>query len=109
MLILPTDIQDDIQNGHQSVYFSDNSPKILKIKIKMQILLCWFTRNQLEKHNEALNLACNIFLLSKPRNVEKMAQKRCFLSFELNLVYIRQLVQHGRGRFNFTHFISSTI
>ena len=76
MLIIPTEIQDDIQNGRQNVYFSDNSPKILKIQIKkMQILLCWFTRNQLEKHNEALNPACNRFLLSEPKIVEKMAQK----------------------------------
>ena len=38
MWILHMEIQDDIQNGHQNVNFYDNSPKILKIKVKMQIL-----------------------------------------------------------------------
>ena len=40
MWILHTEIQDDVQNGRQNVNFSDNSPKIHKIKVKMQILLC---------------------------------------------------------------------
>ena len=39
MWILGMEIQDDIQNGRQNVNFSDYSPKILKIKVKMQILL----------------------------------------------------------------------
>ena len=40
MRILHTEIQDDIKNGCQNVNFSDNSHKILKVKVKMQILLC---------------------------------------------------------------------
>ena len=38
MWILHTEIQDDIQNGRQNGNFSDNSPKILKIKVKMPSL-----------------------------------------------------------------------
>ena len=37
----------------------------------MQIVLCWFTPKKLDKHNEALNHACNRFLLSEPKFVTK--------------------------------------
>ena len=37
MWILHTEIKDDIQNGRQNINFYDNSPKILKIKVKMLV------------------------------------------------------------------------
>ena len=43
MWILHTEIKDDIQNGRQNINFYDNSPKILKIKVKKDFIMLVYT------------------------------------------------------------------